>query len=117
VEDMTNKLFFLTCEYEKLEKQKTITSFGSRCPFWENRGLNAAKTSKNCQMDFLRFLYQVTFRHFSSKIMNILPKVFLLHIFIVRHGIVIHVEISPLLKKTGQSGLVSLNLSSFQNRR
>ena len=50
-------------------------------------------------MDFLRFLYQVTFRHFSSKIMNILPKVFLLHIFIVRHGIVIHVEISPLLKK------------------
>jgi hypothetical protein len=35
---MTNKLFFLKCEDEKSEKQKTITSFGSRCPFWENRG-------------------------------------------------------------------------------
>jgi uncharacterized membrane protein len=65
------------------------------------------KQAKTAKWIFLRFLYQVTFRHFNSKIMNILPKVFLLHIFIVRHGIVIHFEISPLLKKTVQSGLAS----------
>jgi len=50
-------ILFLTCEYEKSEKQKTITSFGSKCPFWENPGLNAGKTSSNCQIDFLKFLY------------------------------------------------------------
>jgi hypothetical protein len=31
--------------------------------------------------------------------MNILPKVFLLHIFIVKYGIIMHFEINPILKK------------------
>jgi hypothetical protein len=59
-----DKLMFLKCEYEKSEKQKTITSFGSRCPFWEYRGLNAAKTSKNCQMDFFEIFVSSYFSTF-----------------------------------------------------